>query len=237
MEKRQQELQFLGFSGVFKESFKIIFSKPRLFTQITLTLILPLSILSQLHQYFIYSISSKGFLHWILWEFSYYLVILIPSLLSTSAIVCAVTFVYTAKDVTFKKIRGMLPKMWKRVMITSALSFAIEFCYKSFIARVKNAIVRPLFPDLHQAVNATDIDKTKFFIGTIIVLSYVAGSAYIRIIQNLATVVSIIEDLSRKKARMKSKNLIKGKIGVAVFLWLVLGICSDIIDDRITTDF
>ncbi|KAJ0096866.1 hypothetical protein Patl1_27948 [Pistacia atlantica] len=29
MEKRQQELQFLGFFGIFKESFRIIFSKPK----------------------------------------------------------------------------------------------------------------------------------------------------------------------------------------------------------------
>ncbi|KAJ0041515.1 hypothetical protein Pint_27351 [Pistacia integerrima] len=237
MEKRQQELQFLGFSGVFKESFKIIFSKPKLFTQITLTFILPLSILYQFHQYSIHSISSKRFVHWILWEFSYYLVILIPSLLSASAIVCAVTFLYGAKDVTFKKIGGMLPKMWKRVMITFALSFAIDFCYHSFIGRVKTSIVQHLFPDLHQPVNAAEIVTTKTIIAIIISFSYKAGHAYIRILRNLATVVSVIEDLSGKKAWIKSKNLVNSKIGVAVFLWLVFGICSNKIDDRIYDRF
>ncbi|KAJ0097642.1 hypothetical protein Patl1_27959 [Pistacia atlantica] len=234
MEKRQQELQFLGFFGILKESFKLIFSKSKLFTQITLTLILPLSIILHLHQYFSSAFSSKAHIHSILREFSYYLVILIPSLLSTSAIVCTITFLYTAKDVTFKKIRGMLPKIWKRVMITFTLSFAIQFCYGNFIGRVVVWLVQLLLPG---PVNARDFFNTKSVTGIIILFLYISGYVYMQIIQNLATVVSVIEDLSGIKAMIKSKNLLKGKTGVAFFVWLLFRCCYAVIDDRIYNIF
>ncbi|KAJ0039880.1 hypothetical protein Pint_27337 [Pistacia integerrima] len=234
MEKRQQELQFLGFFGIFKESFRIIFSKPKLFTQITLTFILPLSIIDAIHQYFSRSISSKHFVYSILLDIFYYLLNLIPSLLSTSAIVCAITFLYTGKDVTFKKIRGMLPKMWKRVMITFALSFAIDFCYGNLMERAGALMIRPLFPE---QVNATEIVTTKSIIGSTLVFLYLAIYVYISIIRNLAATVSVIEDLSGIKAMIKSMNLIKGKIGVAVFMWLVLSYCFAVIDGKIIDIF
>ncbi|KAK7828719.1 hypothetical protein CFP56_029993 [Quercus suber] len=49
MDREQEDLQFLGFFGVFKESFKIIFSWRRIFSQITLALILPLSFIFLAH--------------------------------------------------------------------------------------------------------------------------------------------------------------------------------------------
>ncbi|KAJ0040206.1 hypothetical protein Pint_27340 [Pistacia integerrima] len=66
----------------------------------------------------------------------------------------------------------------------------------------------------------------------------VAGYVCIGIIQKLATVVSVIEDLSGIKAMMKSKNLIKGRIGVAVFKGLAIGFCDHgVIDYRIDKRF
>lgn len=46
MARKQEELQHLGFLGIFKESFKIIFSRPNIFMQITLFFILPISFLA-----------------------------------------------------------------------------------------------------------------------------------------------------------------------------------------------
>lgn len=230
MEKQQQELQFLGFFGIFKESLRIIFSKPKLFSQITLTLILPVSIIDQTYHYFSHSISSKHFAYSILFEIIYYFVILIPSILSTSAIVCVITFLYTGKDVAFRKIRGMLPKIWKRVMITFALSFAMGVSYGKLFGTAGAWMIRPLFPE---QVNPREIVTTKSIIGTIIVFLYMASYVYIRIIGNLATVVSVIEDLSGIKAMIKSTKLIKAKIGVAVLLWLVFTYCFAEIDGRL----
>ncbi|KAJ0039878.1 hypothetical protein Pint_27335 [Pistacia integerrima] len=234
MEKRQQELQFLGFFGIFNESLKLIFSKPKLFTQITLTFILPLSIVSQLHKYFSYTIASKRLSYSILLEFSYYLVIFIPSLLSTSAVVCAITFLYAEKNVTFKNIRGVLRKIWKRVMITVALGLAIDFCSKKLLVRVGILIDRHFM--FHQ-VYPIDILTTRNVIGVTLNFLNIAIVDYISIIQNLAKVVSVIEDLSGIQAMIKSNNLIEGKIGVAVLMFIAFGSCFIVINGRIYSVF
>ncbi|KAJ0096867.1 hypothetical protein Patl1_27949 [Pistacia atlantica] len=121
----------------------------------------------------------------------------------------------------------MLPKMWKRVMITFALSFAIDFCYGNLMERAGALMIRPLFPE---QINATEIVTTKSIIGSTLVFLYLAIYVYISIIRNLAATVSVIEDLSGIKAMIKSMTLIKGKIGVAVFMWLVLSYCFAVID-------
>ncbi|KAJ0097641.1 hypothetical protein Patl1_27952 [Pistacia atlantica] len=94
----------------------------------------------------------------------------------------------------------MLLKIWKRVMITFALSFTTEFCY----LRVETLIVQPLFHDP--------------LIDALLILLQ-------------------LKDLSGIKAMMKSKNLIKGRIGVAVFKGLAIGFCHGVIDYRIDKRF
>ncbi|KAM7511168.1 hypothetical protein LguiB_010043 [Lonicera macranthoides] len=49
MDREQEDLQFLGLFGIYKESFKIIFSWRKIFSQITLALIIPLSFIFLAH--------------------------------------------------------------------------------------------------------------------------------------------------------------------------------------------
>jgi hypothetical protein len=49
MEREQEEMQFLGVFGIYKEAYKIIFSWRKIFSQITLALILPLSFILLAH--------------------------------------------------------------------------------------------------------------------------------------------------------------------------------------------
>ncbi|KAJ0040215.1 hypothetical protein Pint_27349 [Pistacia integerrima] len=77
----------------------------------------------------------------------------------------------------------------------------------------------------------------KNIIGLIIVYLYLAVGVYISIIRRFATVISVIEDLSAIKAMIKSKNLIKCKIGVAFFMYFVFGNCFLVIGGRINRVF
>jgi hypothetical protein len=43
MDSKQEEMQFLGLFGIYKEACKIIFSRKTIFSQITLVFILPTS--------------------------------------------------------------------------------------------------------------------------------------------------------------------------------------------------
>jgi hypothetical protein len=49
LDREHKDLQFLGFFGIFKESFKIIFSWRKIFSQISLALIFPLSFIFLAH--------------------------------------------------------------------------------------------------------------------------------------------------------------------------------------------
>lgn len=56
-------------------------------------------------------------------------------------------------------------------------------------------------------------------------VAYLIGFVYIFIIWNLASVVSVLEDVYGFPALVKSRGLIKGKMGVAVACFFVLFIC------------
>lgn len=56
MDREQEDMQFLGILGCYKQSFKIISSWRKIFSQITLTLILPLSFI------FLFEIQASNFL-------------------------------------------------------------------------------------------------------------------------------------------------------------------------------
>ncbi|KAJ6774139.1 PROTEIN putative-RELATED [Salix purpurea] len=55
--------------------------------------------------------------------------LLIFSLLSTAAVVYTIACIYTAREVTFKKVMSVVPKVWKRLMITFLSIFIAVFLY------------------------------------------------------------------------------------------------------------
>ncbi|KAL0343189.1 UNVERIFIED_CONTAM: hypothetical protein Sangu_1206300 [Sesamum angustifolium] len=52
-----------------------------------------------------------------------------PRLLSTSAVVYTIACIYTAKEVTLAKVMSVVPKVWKRLMVTFIWNFIIVFAY------------------------------------------------------------------------------------------------------------
>ncbi|XP_042065262.1 uncharacterized protein LOC121808739 [Salvia splendens] len=133
----QEELQFLGLFGIYKKTFTLIFKLRKTFTQLTLTLILPLSFIYlaqervseilfwkiRFNEFLLHEASpgtlkhdrlsklvTKEWAEYILLKLAYFALILVFSLLSTSAVV------YTV-DATFRTVMRVVPRVWKRLMI------------------------------------------------------------------------------------------------------------------------
>ncbi|XP_076901328.1 uncharacterized protein LOC143555705 [Bidens hawaiensis] len=239
MDREQEEMQFLDFFGIFKESYKIIISWRQIFTQITLTLILPLTIIFLAHleisnslfqdiehtehqkQYTrpgtkrysnISDTLSYEWITFILFEVAYIAVFLILSLLSTAAVVYTIAFVYTGRELTFKKVMSVVPRVWKKLIVTLLCIFVAFFVY-NFLAMLIMFISIFLVP---------------YPFGTILVyillIIYTIGSVYMTVCWQLASVVSVLESSYGFQAMTKSKNLIKGNQIVAFSVSILLSL-------------
>ncbi|KAI4337904.1 hypothetical protein L6164_016268 [Bauhinia variegata] len=240
MDREPEELLFLGVIGVYQEACNIIFSWKKIFAQITLSLILPLSfiflfqiqvsevlfgkIVSDTNEISrtqegtpqfdkLSDLLSSEWASFCLFELAYFTFLLIFSLLSTSAVVFTVASIYTARDVTFKKVMSVVPKVWKRLMVTFLCTFVAFFTYNvlamlvgtiwALTIRVKDGGVAIL---------------------VVILFVYFIGLLYLTVIWQLASVVSVLEDSYGILAMMKSKELMKGKMGLAIFIFLTLNL-------------
>ncbi|XP_010260469.1 PREDICTED: uncharacterized protein LOC104599567 [Nelumbo nucifera] len=232
MDTEPEELQFLGFFGIYREAYKIICSWSKIFTKITLSLILPLSFIFLAHiqiSEFLFAkilrnedsldttpvdsprynlildrLSSEWTAFW-LFKAAYLLIVLIFSLLSTSAVVYMVACVYTAKEITFRKIMSVVPKVWKRLMVTFLWNFIIVFAYNMVALLIVILIAFAVGPA--GAAGAAVL--------LILLVVYLVGLVYITVVWHLASVVSVLEDSYGIQAMIKSKALIKGKMWVA----------------------
>ncbi|KAG5045676.1 hypothetical protein JHK86_015082 [Glycine max] len=72
---------------------------------------------------------SSDWATFFLFKLLYFVSLLIFSLLSTSAIVYTVASFYTGKEVTFKKVLSVVPKLWKRLMVTFLCTVVAFFAY------------------------------------------------------------------------------------------------------------
>ncbi|KAL5714603.1 hypothetical protein ACHQM5_016541 [Ranunculus cassubicifolius] len=236
MDTEPEELQFIGFVGIYKEAYKIISSWRTIFTQITLALVLPLSFIFLAHiqiSEFLFGeivyneealdytrtgsstynkisdrLSSEWITFW-LFKAAYLLFVLILSLLSTSAVVYTIACIYTAKDLTFGKVLSVVPKVWKRLMITFLWNFAILFAY-NFVAIFVFLIFLLLLGNSAAGI------LLLFFIAVV----YLIGFVYINVIWHLASVISVLEDVYGIQAMIKSKALIQGKMGLASAIYV-----------------
>ncbi|KAL2241879.1 UNVERIFIED_CONTAM: hypothetical protein Sindi_0305900 [Sesamum indicum] len=247
MDREQEEMQFLGFFGIYAESYKLIFRWRKIFFQLTLALILPLSFIFLAHQeaseILYWRIRYTRFrLHWtkagtpkyhklsdlvtsewaeyLLLKAVYFVFLIIFSLLCTSAVVYTVASVYTSREVTFKKVLSVVPKVWKRLMVTFLCTF---FAFCAYNAAFALALY---------LWGATIADSTTggAVVFVIVLTLYAVGFVYMTIIWQLASVVSVLEDAHGIKAMMKSKGLIKGKRGVAIVIFLMLNLSLGIIN-------
>ncbi|PWA83333.1 hypothetical protein CTI12_AA172840 [Artemisia annua] len=240
MDREQEEMQFLGLFGIFKESFKIIISWRKIFSQITLTLILPLTFIflghleiSHLlfrdikHTEYEQDVTRPGtkrynnlsdklsseLITYFLFQIAYYTVLLILSLLSTAAVVYTIASVYTGRDLTYKKVMSVVPKVWKRLMVTFLCMFAAFFVY-NFLAFVVAVIFFVIVP----------YNGFGEIILYLVFIVYLMGSVYLTVIWQLASVVSVLESSYGLKAMTKSKDLIKGNrvVSISVFFILII---------------
>lgn len=240
MDREQEEMQFLGIFGIYREAYRIIFSWRKIFSQITFALILPLSFIfvadievsDVLFAKILYNveeldetqvgtrkyekiadmISSERALFF-LFKAAYFTFLLIFSLLSTAAVVYTIASIYTAREVTFKKVMSVVPKVWKRLMVTFLCNFLAVFAYNFASILVLITCVFLVGPS-----KVVPLDLFFLF------LLYLMGLLYISIIWKLASVVSVLEEASGFKAMMKSRELLKGKMWVAIIIFLLLNL-------------
>ncbi|CAL5348515.1 unnamed protein product [Camellia sinensis] len=287
MDREQEEMQFLGLFGIYVESYKIIIAWRKIFSQISLALILPLSFIflahmevsallfskihhheyqlrgtpdgTQKHDKLSDLVSSEMAILW-LFRLAYFTCFLILSLLSTAAVVYTIASIYTARPVTFRKdalaavnlsvthsmndtllrpvdddevklatfqlgplkapgpdgfpasqVMSVVPKVWKRLMVTFLCTFVTYFLY--------NAVAVLLI--ILWAFTVGDTDAAAAVLIIIFIL-YAIGFIYLTIIWQLASVVSVLEDSYGFKAMIKSKNLIKGKMWIAIVIFFKL---------------
>ncbi|XP_050255061.1 uncharacterized protein LOC126700942 [Quercus robur] len=232
MDREQEEMQFLGLFGIYKEAYKIMYSWRRLLGQISLTLILPLSVIflghmevsevltSKIHHNTIVledtragsptynkvsDVLSSEWTTFFLFKAAYFTIFLILSLLSTSAVVYTIACTYTGREVDFKKVMSVVPKVWKRLMVTFLCSYAFFLVYNILAAVIIFVIYRA---GIWSAMASIAI----FIVFSIL---YLVGFVYITIVWQLASVVTVLEDAFGFRAMIKSKALIQGKMGVA----------------------
>ncbi|BAT82180.1 hypothetical protein VIGAN_03215100 [Vigna angularis var. angularis] len=238
MDREQEEMQFVGFFGVYKEASKIILSWRKIFSYITLTLILPLSFIFLLHievssllfrkilynsivmdetkpntpQYNKLSdMISSEWVTLVLFKLVYFTLLLVFSLLSTSAVVYTIASIYTAKDVTFKKVMRVVPKVWKRLMLTFLCAFAAFFAYN-----IVTMVVIFLW------AISIGFNTGGFVVFGVIAVLYFVGFVYLTVVWQLASVVTVLEDSWGVRAMLRSKELIKGKMVLSIFVFFTL---------------
>ncbi|CAJ2667620.1 unnamed protein product [Trifolium pratense] len=240
MDREQEEMQFLGLFEIYKESYKIIISWRKIFSQITLTLILPLTFIFLIHieisnilfrrimintqeifetqqgtqQYQKLSdIITSEWTTFLLFKLVYYTFLLIFSFLSTSAVVYTIASIYTSREVNFKSVMSVVPKVWKKLMVTFLCIFLAFFLYN--IMAILVVIIWALFISYKTGGIATIV---------IIGILYFVGILYLTIVWQLASVVTVLEDSYGVKAMMKSNELIKGKMGISMLIFLKLNV-------------
>ncbi|KAF3781719.1 hypothetical protein EJ110_NYTH36090 [Nymphaea thermarum] len=240
MDREPEELQFLGFFGIYHEAFKIINLRRKLFTKIALTLVLPLSFIFLAHIQISDAIFAKidrneealdgqpaaGAAHdkilknlssewttFLLFKAAYLIMVLIFSLLSTSAVVYAIACIYSGKDMTYRRIMSVVPKVWKRLMATFLWMFVILLGY-NFISILIIVMVLIIL----------GYGIASLIVMIMVTILFCVGLVYISVIWHLASVISVLEDRYGLSAMEKSKDLIKGKLAVAVAVFIQLSL-------------
>lgn len=224
MDRTQQELKSLGVFGIYREGHRIMAPFRNIFNQVTIAFILPLSLI-YLSEMEISSIlffrmafrtlddgnqnTSSDWASYVLFKLAYYTFLLIFSLLSTSAVVYSIACIYAHRDISFYKVICVVPQVWKRLIITFLVTYGLTFIY---------LVVAVLTLGICLAFGGT-ASVVLFFTFLII---YIIGFVYLTILWQLASVITVLEDSSGLKAVKKSRKLIKGKIWVALAIFVEL---------------
>ncbi|KAI3903654.1 hypothetical protein MKW98_032308 [Papaver atlanticum] len=242
MDRELEKLQFLGFFEIYREAYHITASSKKIFSQIALAFILPLSLIylaqfeisdllfpkimhnlrnlkyGVLELFWYHSISELA--NFLIFQVMYHIFLLVLSLLSTSAVAYTIACAYTTKEISFKKVTSVVPAIWKRLLITFLWAFLIMILY-NFFAILYAMLILVLVGVALGRQSDGDGFHILFHINIVI---YTSGLAYIGVIWHLASVVSVLEESYGYKAILKSKALIKGKTSIALVVFIELQI-------------
>ncbi|KAK1406879.1 hypothetical protein QVD17_38488 [Tagetes erecta] len=234
MDRTEEDMKLIGFFGIFNNSIKTIFSRKKLFTQITLSFILPLTLIFFLHttisRHFFrriinttspYNSNDSGhskpldWLYYALFTFTYFIFLTIFSILSTASVVFTVASIYTSRDVTFHNVVKIIPKIWKRLLITFVFIYLAQFIYDAIVSIVL-AICDAIFGNSYLTI----------LIMLIFLIIFILGFLYLTVVCQLASVVTVLENVNGFKAITKGKVLLNGKkavgMGIAFILCAIL---------------
>lgn len=243
MDCEPEELQFLSIIGIYRESYKLILSWRHLFSKIAASLMVPLSILflAQIlisHNLFtqidrnekalehtpdgspsqaqLFHRLSSEWSSFLLFKSIYLLALLVFSLLSTSAVVYTIASVYTAKHdllLSFRKILTIVPKVWRRLALTFLVAFLVLVAY-NIIAVF--ALVLTIFTVGDSAIG--------IFIVIALAVAYIVGLVWISVVWHVASVVSVLEEACGAAAMRRSRELVRGKMGIAASVFVMMNI-------------
>lgn len=243
MDYEPEELQFLGIIGIYREASKLIVSWRRLFSQIAVSLIVPLSLLFLVHIHISYLLfsqidrneyalehtaagtpSQERLLHRLSSEWSafmlfkslYLLALLVFSLLSTAAVVYTVASAYTAKHdllLSYRKVLSVVPKVWRRLALTFLFAFLFLIAYNIIAILV-----------LVLAILIAGENAIGFIIILVLSLAYLVGLVGISVVWHLASVVSVLEEAYGLAAMQRSRDLVRGKMGIAATVFVKMNL-------------
>ncbi|XP_022153703.1 uncharacterized protein LOC111021155 [Momordica charantia] len=242
MDVELQKMQVLGICGIFQETGKLIHKWKKIFAQITLAFILPLSLLvlaySEISNFFITKIThdqqflnntqkstpqflklshlvSSDRIHYYLISIAYFIFSTTFSLLATSAVIYAVASIYSAApDISFKHVIAAVPRAWKRLLLTFLCFIAAILIFNFFAAFIITFLTII-------ALVIYEPSEFSFGIGSAMIVAvftilYMTALWYLVMIWKMANVVSVLEESSSGfRAMARAKALLKGKMVVA----------------------
>lgn len=247
MDTKQEEMQAIGFFGVYREAYKIVVTWRKIFTQITFTLILPIVffVLAQALVSEILYANSPISKHKLLDHRSEYSIVINPLedyklsnlsasqsltrlrfkaasyiyLLCVSCISTSAAVYATARFFTGKKVT------FKEAMISAFPNvwkrLFINFCCLLVAYLFFGVMVLIVFVCWGMLMNtSTELRASIGLVGTgvLMVLSLV-GFLYIKIVWQLTDVVAVLEDVKGFQAMKRSKALTKGRMSMAIAMY------------------
>ncbi|KAJ9564938.1 hypothetical protein OSB04_000904 [Centaurea solstitialis] len=217
MDPTLEDLKFIRSMGIITESFKTIFKWKKIFSQITLTLILPISTIFIAHmeiskRFFHKDDSETTSVYWLyyfLFKTISIAVIFVLCLLSTATVSYTVASIYTGCDISFRKAMKVVPKVWKRLILTLLSMSLALFAYNVIAAFFVFILLYVFYAD-------TNTGLTPVWVLYVVFIAYVFGFLYLGMVWQLASVVSVLENFRGLKSMVKAMDLIKGKRIVAL---------------------
>lgn len=229
-------MRVLNVCGVVRESFKVMCSRAKLFAAIALTLTLPLCFIVLAHNLAIHPLADRvrqdtqdaqahkhltaeriklGFL-----LAAYVLFALLFALLSTSAIVYTVACIYTKRALTYPKVLRVVPRVWRRLLVT----FLVAFLFVFFITAAFLAVFLFIFIVFYRL---SSVVAMVFW--WIAALYFFAVLFHFSCLFNLSCVITVLEESYGLGALRKSIQLIKGRRLVTYILYATYLVLSAVV--------